>query len=107
MVYILFTYLLSPFLSAVIFLISEKNVKKILIIQTAKIGDLICSTPVFREVKKKYPDAHLSVITNPVNKELLEYNPHVNEILSIKNEGYKGLSGKYGYLIWYARAIMT
>ncbi|MBI1811867.1 MAG: glycosyltransferase family 9 protein, partial [Nitrospirae bacterium] len=55
---------------------------------------LICSTPVFREARKKYPDAHISVIANPVTKELLEYNPNINEIITVKKTDYKGLSGK-------------
>ncbi|MBI3397810.1 MAG: glycosyltransferase family 9 protein [Deltaproteobacteria bacterium] len=68
--------------------------ERILIIQTAKIGDLICSTPVFRAVKKKYPDAHLSVLVNPVAGKLLEYNPYINEIISLDNGFYKGFAGK-------------
>ena len=67
---------------------------KILIIQTAKIGDLICSTPVFREIKKKYPHVHLAVMVNPAAKELLEHNPYVNEVITINTKDYKGFPGK-------------
>ncbi|MBI5050078.1 MAG: glycosyltransferase family 9 protein [Nitrospirae bacterium] len=73
---------------------SEQKLKKILVIQTAKIGDLICLTPVFREIKKKYPDIHLAVMANPAAKELLEHNPYVNEVITINNHEYKGFSGK-------------
>lgn len=72
----------------------KKNISRILVIQTAKIGDLICSTPVFREIKKKYPDAHLTVMVNPITKELLEHNPRVNEVITLKGTDYKGFSGK-------------
>lgn len=68
--------------------------KRILVIQTAKIGDLICSTPLFREIKKKYPDVYLTVMVNPVTKELLDYNPNIDKVIAIKNTDYKGLSGK-------------
>lgn len=94
MFYILFTYLLSPVLSATIFLLSKKNVKKILIIQTAKIGDLICSTPLFREIKKNYPDASLSAMVNSSTRGLLENNPNIDGIITIKHADYKGLKGK-------------
>lgn len=76
-------------------MLRKKNtIKHILVIQTAKIGDLICSTPIFREIKRKYPDAKLSVMVNPITKELVELNPYIDEIIAIKNEEYKGLIGK-------------
>lgn len=117
MVYIILTYLFSPViylflifrrksvvadLSAFLnkpnklgnYLLKKNKAERILIIQTAKIGDLICSTPVFRAIKKNYPDAHLSALVNPVARELLEYNPYINEIISLDNGLYKGFTGK-------------
>lgn len=88
------TYLFSALIYLLIAIREKKAISRILIIHTAKIGDLICSTPVFREVKKKYPDAHITVISNPVTRELLEYNPNVDESIALKNTDYKGLSGK-------------
>lgn len=72
----------------------NKHIKNILVIQTAKIGDLICSTPAFREIKAKYPEASLDVMINPITQELLEQNPHVNRIITIKIDNFKGISGK-------------
>jgi len=94
MFYILLTYLISPVLYLLIFFRRRNETKKILVIQTAKIGDLICSTPVFREIKKKYPNVHLTVMVNPVTKELLEYNPYVDNIISLTPLNYKGFLGK-------------
>ena len=42
----------SPLIYLLITLRKKKTISRILIIQTAKIGDLICSTPVFREIKR-------------------------------------------------------
>ncbi len=94
MIYVILTYLLSPLIYLLIAIRKKKTISRILIIQTAKIGDLICSTPVFREARKKYPSAHITVISNPVTRELLEYNPNIDEIISVKNTDYKGFSGK-------------
>ncbi len=94
MIYVILTYLFSPVIYLLIAARKKKTISRILIIQTAKIGDLICSTPVFREIRRKYPDAHISVIANPVTKELLEYNPNIDEIITVKNTDYKGFSGK-------------
>lgn len=94
MIYIILTYLFSPLIYLLTIAKKKKPISKILVIQTAKIGDLICSTPVFREVKKKYSHARLSVMINPLNRQLLEYNPNVDEIISLENGFYKGLMGK-------------
>lgn len=52
--------------------------RKILIIQTAKLGDMICTSPMFRAVKDKYPGSKLYVMGNAVNGELLNGNPDID-----------------------------
>lgn len=94
MIYVILTYFFSLLIYLLIAIKKKKAISRVLIIQTAKIGDLICSTPVFREVKKKYPDAHITAIANPVTRELLEYNPNIDEIITVKQAEYKGFSGK-------------
>jgi len=88
------TYLFSPLIYLLIAIRKKKAISRILIIQTAKIGDLICSTPVFREIKKNYPDASLSAMVNSSTRGLLENNPNIDEIITIKHADYKGLKGK-------------
>jgi ADP-heptose:LPS heptosyltransferase len=94
MIYILLTYLFFPVTYMVIALKRKKEVKRILVIQTAKIGDMICTTPVFREIRKKYPSAHLTALINPVTRGVIENNPHIDEIKAIRHNDYKGLAGK-------------
>jgi ADP-heptose:LPS heptosyltransferase len=93
-IYILLTYIFSPFLFSAAFLRKSKKVKRILVIQNAKIGDLICSMPVFREIKKNYPEVKVSVICSPETRELLMYNPYVDNIEYVSTEEIKGISGK-------------
>lgn len=96
MIYTVLTYLFLPVLYF-FFLIrnrNKKSIKKFLIIQIAKIGDFICSTPIFREIKKKYPEVHLTVMVNPITKELAEVNPYIDEIIPITMGKYKGFFGK-------------
>ena len=93
MIYIILTYLISPLFYILLFF-KRNEAKRILVIQTAKIGDLICSTPVFRAVKKRYPHAHLAAMVNPAARGLLEYNPYVNEVIEIERGFYRGLAGK-------------
>ncbi|MBI4838985.1 MAG: glycosyltransferase family 9 protein [Nitrospirae bacterium] len=94
MIYVILTYIFSPLLYLFIALKNKENIARILVIQTAKIGDLICSTPVFRGIKKKYPEAQLTVMANPAAQELLKFNPYVSEIIIMKPAGYAGFTGK-------------
>ncbi len=94
MIYLILTYIFYPLICILITLKRKEIISKILVIQTAKIGDLICSTPIFREIKKTFPNVKLSVIVTPTTKELLELNPHVDEIIVIKPQDYKGFLGK-------------
>lgn len=65
------------------YLEKEKNqeIKKILIIRNDHIGDLALSTSVFRELKKAYPDAKITLIVSNISKSLVEKNKNINEII--------------------------
>lgn len=95
MIYILLSYLLAPVIYLITALRSRPMLNpRVLIIQTAKIGDLICSSPLFREIKKAYPHASLTVMLNPVTEELIKNNPYIDAAVVIKEADYRGLSGK-------------
>ncbi|MCW9054548.1 MAG: glycosyltransferase family 9 protein [Candidatus Pacebacteria bacterium] len=64
----------------------QKTFKKIAIFQGAKLGDMVCTTPMFRAVKEKYPQSQLVVIGDGVNKRLLEHNPDVDSYRVYKEE---------------------
>lgn len=90
------TYLLSPVFYLMIFF-RKRNKKerenvKILVIQTAKIGDLVCTTPVFREIKKNIPNCHLTVMILSQTKDVLRNSPRVDEIIVIND--YSGIQGR-------------
>jgi len=95
--FILFTFFLSPFFYLLIFIRKCKKGKikkplKILVIQTAKIGDVVCSTPVFREIKKYYPKSFLSVLIIPLTKGILVNNPYIDEIILFDKKKYSKIS---------------
>ncbi len=57
------------------------EIKQILIVQTAFIGDVILITPLIRAVKQLYPSAMLDVMVVPGAAKLLENNPHIRSII--------------------------
>jgi heptosyltransferase-2 len=53
---------------------------KILIIQTAFIGDVILATPLIQELQKKHPTAEIHVLVRKGNENLLENFPHLKKV---------------------------
>jgi len=67
---------------------------RILFWQTAYLGDVVLSTPVFCSVKKRYPDAYLAACVRPELAGLLTPNPDLDEVLSFDKRGaQRGLAG--------------
>lgn len=54
---------------------------KILIIQTAFIGDVILATPLLQEAHRCFPDAQLDVLVRKGNEGLLQNFPSLNQVL--------------------------
>ena len=57
-----------------------------------KIGDMIITTILFREIKKTYPHIKIFVLCGNANKIILENNPYVDEVFISHNEFFKDLS---------------
>jgi len=55
--------------------------KKIVIIQLAKLGDMVCTTPVFQAIKRVYPDTKVTVVGDKINQEVLEGHPAIDSYI--------------------------
>lgn len=55
---------------------------KILIIRRDNIGDLICTTPLFEAIRRRYPNAYLAALVNSYNAPAIQGNPHLDAIFS-------------------------
>jgi heptosyltransferase-2 len=55
--------------------------KRILIVQTAFIGDVILITPLIRETRKIFPDSVIDVLVTKGNQAILLNNPNLDNIL--------------------------
>jgi heptosyltransferase-2 len=63
-------------------------VNKIIIIQTAFLGDVILATPIVSELKRIFPDAKIDFLVRKGNESLLANNPHLQNIYVLdKKEG--------------------
>lgn len=55
--------------------------KRILVIQTAFIGDVILVTPLIEKLGKFFPRLEIDVMVRKGNESLLENNPHIHEVI--------------------------
>jgi heptosyltransferase-3 len=56
--------------------------KRILIVRTDRVGDVVMITPMIREIRRTFPDAFIATLTNPNSADVLINNPHINEIIT-------------------------
>lgn len=57
--------------------------KRILIVRPDRIGDVVLSTPLPREIKKTYPDSFVALFLRKYTKEIYDNNPYVDKIILI------------------------
>ena len=59
-----------------------KQAKSILFLRYDRIGDMVITTPVFRELKLAYPHIKITVIASTANQDVLTNNPYVDNIIT-------------------------
>lgn len=73
---------------------SDNRIRRIVVIQTAYIGDVILTEPLIRQCAALFPDAEIDVIVRPQAAELLETHPAVERVIVFDKHGAQaGLSG--------------
>lgn len=53
----------------------------LLVIQTAFVGDMVLTTPLLRALKRRYPEARLTLLSTPAGAALLRGSPYVDETI--------------------------
>lgn len=70
--------------------------KNILIVRTDRIGDVVLTVPAIRAIRKKFPDARLTVLLSPLTVDLLDGLSLIDEILVDERRGMH--QGFWGFL---------
>ncbi|MFC1633815.1 glycosyltransferase family 9 protein [Planctomycetota bacterium] len=58
------------------------EVRKILIIRMAYIGDVVMTLPILRPLKELHPEAKITFLTSSIAKNFLVSNPYIDEIIT-------------------------
>ena len=94
MIYLLLTWLLAPLLWLRAALRGAQRTNRILVIQTAKIGDFVATTPVFRALRNRLPGTEIVALLHPVNLPLARQLDSIDRIVTLPEYGFKGWAGK-------------
>ena len=63
-------------------MINEKA-KRVLIVRPDRLGDVVLSTPLPREIKKTFPDSFVAVMVREYAFPVFENNPYVDKIITV------------------------
>ena len=55
---------------------------RILVVRRDNIGDLVCTTPLFTALRRRYPDAWLGALVNSYNSPVLDGNPDLDAVVA-------------------------
>jgi len=75
------------------------NPKNILVVRLDHIGDFVCTTPLFKNIKKKFPAAKITVLINSASKDLAYRDPVIDKVITFspaylsRNEKSSSLKG--------------
>ena len=67
--------------------ILKKEKEKILVIQTAFLGDAVLTLPMIWKLKELNGNASIDVLCIPASKEIFQLSPYINEIIVVDKKG--------------------
>ncbi|MCB0728741.1 MAG: glycosyltransferase family 9 protein [Ignavibacteriae bacterium] len=74
--------------------IDPEKVRNILIVrQHNQLGDMLCSVPLFAAIRKRFPDAHITLVASPINYEILfsDINPFIDKVITYRKSPFRNL----------------
>lgn len=66
------------------------EVRRILVVRNDNIGDVICTTPALRALRRSFPAAHLAILVAEHCRAAVERNPDLDEVLSYTKAKHRG-----------------
>lgn len=96
MSYILLNWLLVPLWWPISLLkkLLNPQPKRILILEIAGIGDVVCSTHLFQQLRAQYPKAQIDLVVDPIAETLAPVLTMINRVIVFPYARQKGLVGR-------------
>jgi heptosyltransferase-2 len=72
----------------------KEDFRRILIVRTDRIGDVLLSTPTIKALRDTYPNAYIAMMVSPYAKDIVEGNPNLDEVIIYDKHGkHKSVRG--------------
>ena len=96
MSYILLTWLLAPIWWPLALLrrLINSTPRRIVIFEIAGIGDVVCSTHLFEQLRARYPDAIIDLVVDPIAAPLAPALSMVNRVIQFPYARQRGFMGR-------------
>lgn len=79
---------------------------RILVLRRDNIGDLVCTTPVFRALREHYPEAYIVALVNSYTRPVLENNPDIDRVYAYTKAKHRA-HGASIFSIYWERASLV
>lgn len=73
--------------------------KRVLIVRTDRLGDVVLSTPVIQALREAWPDSYIAVMVSPQARDIVEGNPYLDEVIVFDKNRSRGLIGAVKFSI--------
>ncbi|MDX2080328.1 MAG: glycosyltransferase family 9 protein [Terrimicrobiaceae bacterium] len=70
------------------------GLRKILVVRTDNIGDLVCTIPLIQGLRKTYPDSEIAVLANSYNRAVLDGHPDVDQVFAYTKRSHHESTGR-------------
>jgi ADP-heptose:LPS heptosyltransferase len=77
-----------------------------LIIRRDNIGDLVCTTPLIRAMRQRFPEAWLGALVNSYNAPVLEGNPDLDEVFVYTKAKHRSKDESLPGILWRRLMMM-
>jgi len=78
----------------------KEDFRRILIVRTDRIGDVLLSTPVIKVLRDSYPSAYIAMMVVPASGDIVRGNPYLDEVFIYDKIGrHKSLIGSWQFAL--------
>ena len=84
----------------------EQASKRILILRLGAFGDILMGTPLLAALRQAYPEAHLTWGVGALEREAIDTNPFIDEVLIFEGGYWKRMVRTLNYPLWVFRMLV-
>jgi len=82
----------------------RERYKRILIVRTDRIGDVVLSTPVIKVLREHFPSSFIAMMVAPYTREIVEGNPYLDQVIVFdKDRAQRGFWSMLAFSRYLAR----